>query len=221
MGLTHEVHAVPGSPDEVIGVLQQVLTGSDSWRLEEVSAASWCFIERQRAVSWLFRTQPWRMVVRVETIEGITIVRFVVWRQGFSSGHRFVWPILVQSGLQPRATLVGLRETTKAKRLDRRPFVVPRWVRWVRLSELLPMLLLIPAIVVMASLWPYGALALAVVILWLYASLAATELVPRRRMGVLSRRGAWSPVASVLSSSVLSGGVAFGVIALLHHGFHR
>lgn len=166
---------------------------ADGWIVVEESASDVFCIERLKPWSYAVRGWASYLVLTAEDSPYGPAVRFVGWHGQGSRQHSQIWDLLVGAGLVPTPGPPGLhcalpQPVPACCYLDMRP---PSWVRWTRFSEFGWALLMVPFITLLLVLDDAYALPLFAVwlfVIWLFPVLV-TELVPRRALGIKSKRG--------------------------------
>jgi hypothetical protein len=196
MSITYETYIIHLPKDQALAALK---TAAEAQRLqiEEESEAGFFCLERRKRRHWIFSGPPSRLVVSVEPDQQQTIVTVVAWGAGIDGGFqgRLVWRLLAESGLASIATPAGFASPGPGGVYAWSPCRAPSWVARTRFGTNAPLILCVPMLI--AAIWigvSFGAW-YGVGLLWFWLLLfvfgppLVSDIVPRRVLGIRSRRG--------------------------------
>jgi hypothetical protein len=160
-------------------------------------ACEWQLVEQVGSHALFFgpgpRKQPWPAKVAVVVGEagpkGTTRVRFVSWDIWWGARGQLGSAILT---LRRLLRLVDVSDLQSPERSASGP--PSEFIRWTRLAGLLPLVIVVPMAFISFTVWE-PAWVITWVVFWLCC--VAVDLVPRRALGLRSKRGVWVMAALV------------------------
>jgi hypothetical protein len=210
MSITYETYIVRLPEDQALAALKAAAE-AQRMQIEEESATGFFCLERRERRQWIFSGPPSRLAVSVEADQQQTIARMVAWGAGIDGAFqgRLVWRLLTESGLASIATPAGFASPGPGGVGVWSPCRAPSWVARTRFGTNAPFILIVPLLI--AAIWIgvsfggwYG-----VALLWFWVLLfvlgppLVSDIVPRRVLGIRSRRGIMGNVSRAAASAAV------------------